>query len=106
MPWGAELRGQSEGFTHSEARLVASYRNSTTWVIDFRYDGRQRRWFKVFGKGLHPTRQVQEELRALYGDRPKRVGARAATAEEESQYLRGEEVKNVYCPTGRRVSPD
>ena len=84
---------------------MAFYRNSTTWVIDFRYDGRPRRWFKVFGQGLDPTRQVQEELRVLYGDRAQWVGARAATVEEESQFLRGEATKNVYCPTGRRSSP-
>ena len=85
---------------------MAFYRNSTTWVIDFRHDGRPRRWFKVLREGLDPTGQVQEELRALYGDRVQWVGARVATAEEESQFLRGEEVKNVYCSTGRRGSPD
>ncbi len=51
------------------------YRSSTTWVIDFRYEGRPRRWFKVVRDGLDPTRQVQEELQALYGDRAKWVGA-------------------------------
>lgn len=86
--------------------MVAFYRNSTTWVIDFRYDGRPRRQFKVLREGLDPTRQVQEELRALYGARTKWVGARAATADEESQFLRGEGAKNVYCPTGLRVGPD
>lgn len=85
---------------------MAFYRNSTTWVIDFLYEGRPRRWFKVFAEGLDPTRRVQEELQALYGDRVKWVGARAATAEEESQYLRGEEVRTVYCPTGRKATPD
>ena len=84
---------------------MAFYRNSTTWVIDFRYDGRPRRWFRILGEGLDPSRQVQEELRALYGDRAQWVGARLATAEEESQFLRGEEVRNVFCPTGRRASP-
>lgn len=85
---------------------MAFYRNSNTWVIDFRFEGRPRRWFKVFGQGLDPTQQVQEELRALYGNRVQGVGVRAATAEEESRFLRGKEVKNVYCPTGRRASPD
>lgn len=85
---------------------MAFYRNSTTWVIDFRYDGRPRRWFKVFGEGLDPSQQVQEELRALYGDRAQWVGARVATADEESQFLRDEVTKNVCCPTGRRASPN
>lgn len=82
------------------------YRNSNTWVIDFRYEGQPRRWFKVLGQGLDPTRQVQEGLRALYGSWVQGVGVRAATAEEEAQFLRGEVVKNVLCPTGRRASPD
>ena len=86
--------------------MVAFYRNSTTWVIDFRYDGRPRRWFKVFGEGLDPAQQVREELRALYGDRAQWVGARVATADEESQFLRDEVTKNVFCPTGRRGSPN
>lgn len=85
---------------------MAFYRNSITWVIDFRHDGRPRRWFKVFGEGFDPTQQVQEELRELYGDRVQWVGARAATAEEESQFLRGEGTRNAYCPTGQRGSPD
>lgn len=85
---------------------MAFYRNSTTWVIDFLYEGRPRRWFKVFDEGLDPTQQVQEELRALYGDRAQWAGARVATPDEESQFLRGEEAKNAYCPTDRRVSPD
>lgn len=84
---------------------MAFFRNSVTWVIDFRHDGRPRRWFKVLRAGLDPTLQVQGELRALYGDRAQWVGARAATAEEESQFLRGEEARNAYCPTGRKSGP-
>lgn len=85
---------------------MAFYRNSNTWVIDFHYEGRPRRWFQVFGQGLDPNRQAQKELRALYGNRVQGVGVRAATAEEESQFLRGKEVRNVDCPTGRRASSD
>ena len=84
---------------------MAFYRNSTTWVIDFRYDGRPRRWFRIVGEGLDPSRQVQEELRALYGDRVQWVVARPATDEEESQFLRGDKAWNVLCPTGRPASP-
>jgi hypothetical protein len=82
------------------------FRNSTTWVIDFRYDGRPRRWFRVFREGLDPTQRVRDELRALYGDRGQLEQVRVATAEEESQFLRGEETRNVYCPTGRRPQAD
>lgn len=86
--------------------MVTFFKNSVTWVIDFRYDGSLRRWFKVFREGLNPTLLVQDELRALYNDRARLVQVREATAEEESQFLRGEETKNVYCPTGRPISPD
>lgn len=82
------------------------FRSSTTWVIDFRYDGRPRRWFKVYRRGLDPTQGVREQLLALYGDRARLVQVRVATAEEESQFLRGEETKNVYCPTGRGERAD
>ena len=81
--------------------MVAFYRHSTTWVVDFRYDGAPRRWFKVFDEGLDPARRVREELLALHGGRAQLVQVRAATAEEESQFLRGEQTRNVYCPTGR-----
>jgi hypothetical protein len=81
--------------------VVAFFRNSTTWVIDYRYEGRSRRWVKVFPAGLEPTSQVCEELRALHGDRATSVQVRVATAEEESQFLRGEGPRNVLCPTGR-----
>ena len=77
--------------------MVAFYRNSTTWVIDFRYDGRPRRWFKVFREGLDPTERVREELRALHGDRVQWVQVRAATVGEESQFLRGEEIGRAAC---------
>lgn len=75
--------------------------NSTTWVVDFRYDGKPRRWFKIFRDGLDPAQHVREELRTLYGDRAWVEQVRMATAEEESQFMRGEETRNVYCPTGR-----
>lgn len=82
------------------------FRKSTTWVIDFRYDGRPRRWFRVFREGVDPIRSVSQELKALYGNRVRLVQARVATADEELQFLRGEEARNVYCPTGRRASAD
>lgn len=82
------------------------FRNSTTWVIDFRYDGRPRRWFKVFREGADPTQNVLEELQALYGDRARLALVRVATPDEESRFLRGEETPNAYCPTGRRGQAD
>lgn len=40
-------------------------------------------------------------LHDLYGKRAQLMAVRKATGEEELQYLRGEEPKNIYCPTGR-----
>lgn len=44
---------------------------------------------------------MTKELHALYGPRARLSEVRPASEEEESEYLRGEEPKNVYCPTGR-----
>lgn len=77
------------------------FRTSTTWLVDFRYEGRPRRWFKVFGPGVDARALISAELRQLYGDRASVVDVRTATDEEEAQYLRGEEPKNTFCPTGR-----
>jgi hypothetical protein len=81
------------------------FRTSTTWVVDFRYDGRPRRWFKVFGPGVDVLALMSNELRELYGDRAQVVEVRPATDEEEALYLRGEQPTNTYCPTGR-CGPD
>jgi hypothetical protein len=77
------------------------FRTSTTWVVDFRYDGHPRRWFKVFGAGINALAPMSAELRQLYGNRAQLVEVRRATDEEEALYLRGEAPKNIFCPTGR-----
>jgi hypothetical protein len=77
------------------------FRTSTTWVVDFRYEGRPRRWFKVFGPGVDVHALMSAELHQLYRDRASVVDVRPATHEEEAQFLRGEEPKNTFCPTGR-----
>lgn len=82
--------------------MAEFFRRSTTWVVDYRYEGRPRRWFKAFPEGLDPAKQVRAELRALYGDHAQVVQVRVATCEEESQYLRGNQEQNFYCPTARR----
>jgi transposase len=81
--------------------MAEFFKTSTIWVIDFRYDGRARRWFKAFGPNAHVQEQMAAELLQLYGNRSQLVEVRKATEEEESQYLRGEEPKNLLCPTGR-----
>jgi hypothetical protein len=77
------------------------FRASTTWVIDFRYDGRSRRWFRTVDDGVDVRARLGAELAGLYGDHARLVDVRPATADEEAQYLRGDAPKNVLCPTGR-----
>lgn len=76
------------------------FRTSSTWVVDFRYDGRPRRWFKVMGAGVDVRALMATELKQLHGDRAQLVEVRPATDDEEAQYLRGEQPVNAYCPTG------
>jgi hypothetical protein len=83
------------------------FKTSTTWVVDFRYDGRARRWFKAFGPGDDVGKEMTHLLQAWYGERAQLIDVRKATEHEETQYLRGEEPKNILCPTGRheRIDP-
>ena len=80
--------------------MAEFFKTSTTWVVDFRYDGRARRWFAAFGPDDDVRRSMTTTLAELYGKRAQLVEVRTATDEEELQYLRGEEPKNVYCPSG------
>jgi hypothetical protein len=74
---------------------------SCTWVIDFHYQGHARRWFRVAAPDLDWQDLLQRELAALYGSQAQLMGVRHATLAEETQYLRGEEPKNLICPSGR-----
>ena len=80
--------------------MAEFFKTSTLWVIDFRYRGRARRWFKAVGAGEDAGRVAAAMLSDLYGDRARLVALRRATPQEETQYLRGEAPVNVYCPTG------
>ena len=88
--------------------MAEFFKTSTLWVIDFRYDGSLRRWFRAFAPGTDVTARMTAELHELQGARAQLVGVREASVEEETAYLRGEEPKNVMCPTGRvsRAAPD
>jgi hypothetical protein len=77
------------------------FKPSCTWVVDFRFDGHARRWFKVAAPDADLHTQMQRELARLYGPRAQLEAVRHASDEEEAQYLRGEEPKNLICPTGR-----
>lgn len=75
------------------------YKTSTVWIVDFRYEGRPRRWFKALPAGVDGPREMAAALQALYEGKAQLLSARVATDEEESQYLRGDEPRNAYCPT-------
>ncbi len=100
---------QAEGLHHprpviptgSHIRMAEFFKTSVIWVVDFHYEGRARRWFRAFGPKDDPFQKMTDTLKDLYGDRAKLATVRKATEEEELQYLRGEEPKNSYCPTGR-----
>jgi hypothetical protein len=81
--------------------MSAFFKTSTTWVVDFHFEGRPRRWFKAFGPGDDVRNEMTRQLQALYGERAQLIDVRRATEDEETQYLRGEEPKNILCPTGR-----
>ena len=82
------------------------FKTSTIWVVDFRYEGRPRRWFKSFGPATDVHGQMTQLLHDLFGKRAQLIEVRRATEDEETQYLRGEEPKNVLCPTGRHGPTD
>ncbi len=83
--------------------MAEFFRTSTLWVIDFRHDGRPRRWFKAFAADTDAHAAAAAWLADLYEGHAQIVSVRPATDEEERQYLRGEEPRNVYCPTGRTL---
>lgn len=81
--------------------MAEFFRTSTVWVVDFHYDGRARRWFKAFGQHDDVPALMTATLHELYGNRARLAGARPATHDEETRYLRDELPTNAYCPTGR-----
>ena len=81
------------------------FERSTIWVVDFRYDGRALRWFQAFGPGVDAHGAMQTKLCDLYGTRAQVVQVRPATLDEATQYLRDEQPKDSFCPSGRRANP-
>lgn len=86
--------------------MAEFFRTSTVWVVDFRYDGSPRRWFKAFGPHQDVAGEMAATLRDLYGARAQLVCVRQASDDEESAYLRGDMPVNAVCPTGRGVRGD
>ena len=78
------------------------FKTSVTWVVDFRYDGHPRRWFKLLPQGQDAQVAMATLLHDLYGARAELAAVRQATPDEEAAYLRGDAPQNPVCPTGRR----
>lgn len=77
------------------------FRSSKVWVVEFTYDGHPRRWLKALPAKADATAQMTALLEDLYGARARLQAVRAATAQEETQYIRGDLPRNLVCPTGR-----
>lgn len=77
------------------------FKSSETWVVDFLYEGRARRWFKIFRVGEPVYDRMAQLLKENYGEKARLASARRATEPEEKAYLRGQEIRDVLCPTGR-----
>jgi hypothetical protein len=83
--------------------MAEFFKTSKLWVVDFLHDGRARRWFKAFAPGVDVAAEMRGMLAEWYGNHAQLVAVREANEVEETQYLRGEEEKNAYCPTDRPV---
>jgi hypothetical protein len=81
--------------------MTELFRTSTVWVVDYRYEGRPRRWFKAYRAGADARQLAEAELADLYAAHAELVAVRPATDDEERQYLHGDEPRNALCPTGR-----
>jgi len=77
------------------------FRGSQVWVVEFTYDGRPRRWLKALPQGTDAPAEMRALLQELYGRHAQLASVRAATPEEELDYVRGKLPKNMLCPTGR-----
>lgn len=81
--------------------ILKIYKASEVWVVDITYDGRPRRWLKALPAGSDARAWIEALVSDLYGSRARVVEVRPATHEEETQYIRGDLPRNLYCPTGR-----
>jgi hypothetical protein len=81
--------------------MALFFKRSQTWVIDYRYEGRPRRWIKVWPAGTDAAARARQELGELFEGRAWLEQVRPASAEEEARYLAGEDPANPLCPSGR-----
>jgi len=82
------------------------FKTSVIGVVDLRLDGRPRRWSRAFGTDDDVRQAMVSQPWALYGNRTQIISVRHATECEDTQYLCGEEPKNVLCPIGRYARED
>lgn len=81
--------------------MATFFKSSQVWVIDFFYDGRERRWLKALPAGSDGAAQAARILEDLYGPRARLLLARPANAQEDEDYLHGRLPRNAYCPSGK-----
>ncbi|NKE65064.1 hypothetical protein RAMLITH_04465 [Ramlibacter sp. RBP-2] len=81
--------------------MAQFFRSSKVWVVDYTYDGHPRRWLKALPRHADARADIAAHLEDLYGGRARLLAVREATPEEETQYIRGDLPRNVFCPTGR-----
>ncbi len=81
--------------------MATFFRSSQVWVIDYRYQGRERRWFKALPTGADAERWACDLLQDLYEGRATLEGVRPATPQEDADYLHDNLPRNAYCPSGK-----
>ena len=81
--------------------MAELFKRTQVWVVDYRYQGRPRTWFKPLPQGTDAAQAMAALLLDWYGDKAILVSVRPATQQEELQYIRGDTPKNRLCPTGR-----
>lgn len=81
--------------------MATFFKSSQVWVIDFLYDGRERRWLKALPAGSDGPAQAARILQELYGAHARLEAARPATPEEDDDYRHGRLPRNAYCPSGK-----
>jgi hypothetical protein len=81
--------------------MAPFYKSSRLWVVDYLYDGSARHWLEALPEAEDGPTVLTARLQDLYGKRCRVMRVRRATDAEESDYLRGVEAKNMYCPSGR-----
>jgi hypothetical protein len=81
--------------------MATFFKRTQVWVVDFRYEGRPRRWFKPLPQGTDAGVAMRDLLQDLYGGHAQLVSVRPASEQEELDYVRGQVPRNMLCPTGR-----